>query len=396
MSFRIRRGTEAQRAASPAFDLGEPVWTIDKQKLYIGDGVTPGGVPLIRLGTGLAWADVNGIPYITATGGGGGGGGGGITAIVQDTNPQLGGNLSLNSNNIGGTGNISITGSLSTTGTANLAGGLGGNLNLNNYAVNGTGSINITGAITATTIRANTGLGANLPLNGFNITGTGNINTTGYITASGIVTGGNFSTSGTISATQGLGANLPLNGYNINGTGYIAMTGGVSINLTTDLQLRRVVDGINSYGYITTTLSRGTLVSPTAVQAGDELGGIAIRGNTNSSTSGVAGIISFVVDPTAVIAGGNYIKSQIVLSAATDSGQDPANALILTSNGVVTSNAFVASKYTQLAVYANDAARTTAIPTPAKGMMVLMSAGTSPAVTNKVVAYDGSNWVALH
>jgi hypothetical protein len=180
MSFRIRRGTEAQRAAAPAFDLGEPVWTTDKQKLYIGDGVTQGGIPLIRLGTGLAWADVNGIPYITATGGGGGGGGGGITAIVQDVTPNLGGNLTLNSFNIQGTGNISITGSLSTTGTANLAGGLGGNLSLNSYNIVGTGNIAING-----TASFSTGLGGTLRLNSHDIIGTGNININGSIDSVG-------------------------------------------------------------------------------------------------------------------------------------------------------------------------------------------------------------------
>jgi len=29
-------------------------------------------------------------------------------------------------------------------------------------------------------------------------------------------------------------------------------------------------------------------------------------------------------------------------------------------------------------------------------MMVFMSTGTSPAVTNKVVVYDSTAWVALH
>jgi len=38
----------------------------------------------------------------------GGGGGGGISAVVDDTSPQLGGSLDLNSQNITGTGNISI------------------------------------------------------------------------------------------------------------------------------------------------------------------------------------------------------------------------------------------------------------------------------------------------
>jgi hypothetical protein len=49
----------------------------------------------------------------------------------------------------------------------------------------------------------------------------------------------------------------------------------------------------------------------------------------------------------------------------------------------------------QLASYASDAARSTAIPTPAAGMMVFMAAGTSPAVTNKAVIYNGTAWALL-
>ena len=48
----------------------------------------------------------------------GGGGGGGITDIVQDTSPQLGGNLDLNSKDINGTGNITYTGNFKATGIA--------------------------------------------------------------------------------------------------------------------------------------------------------------------------------------------------------------------------------------------------------------------------------------
>lgn len=43
------------------------------------------------------------------------GGGGGITDIVQDTTPQLGGNLDLNSSNVTGTGGIDITGNIITS-----------------------------------------------------------------------------------------------------------------------------------------------------------------------------------------------------------------------------------------------------------------------------------------
>ena len=148
--------------------------------------------------------------------------------------------------------------------------------------------------------------------------------------------------------------------------------------------------------FISLVMGRGTLSSPAAVQAGDELGGVIVNAYSNTTTTALAGTFGFLVDPTAVIAGGSFIKSKAIISASTDSGAAEADALILNSAGVVTANAFVASKYTQLAVYANDAARTSAIAAPVKGMMVFMTSGTSPAVTNKAVVYDGTSWVALH
>jgi hypothetical protein len=290
MSLRIRRGTEAQRQGQ-IFDLGEPIWTTDTKQLFVGDGITAGGANILAnsAGVGLRWNSATQAFDVTGGGGGGGGGGGsGITAIIQDTAPTLGGNLSLGGHNISGTGNISITGSLSTSGTVDFAGGLGSNLNLNSH----------------------------------NITGTGNINITG-----------------TISASQGLGANLPLNGHTISGSGNIGITGGLTLNLTADMLTRQALDGVNSTGYLTTVASRGTLTAPTAIQAGDELGGLLFRAYTNTLKSGIAGIISVVIDPTAVVNGGNFVKSTIIISAATDVGLNPANAIIIDSAGVITSNA---------------------------------------------------------
>jgi hypothetical protein len=169
----------------------------------------------------------------------------------------------------------------------------------------------------------------------------------------------------------------------------------LTLNLDGNLKINQTISPSGS-GYITTTQSRGTQATPAAVQAGDELGGLLFRAYTDSSTTGIAGIIGVGVDPTAVIAGGDFIKSQIVISASSDTNNDPADALIINSAGVSTSNAFSASKYFQLPTYANDAARSSAIPVPAQGMMVFMQSGTSPSVTNKTVVYDGSAWVALH
>jgi hypothetical protein len=142
--------------------MGEIVWTTDGQQLWVGDGLTQGGSPVVGAnvaGFGLAYdpttrrlevaglsADniANGVNnkffatelaqdaaaslFVTGThtnisfvyddnlgkinatvtldGTG-------ISDIIADTSPQLGGDLDLNSSDITGTGNIDITGSVS-------------------------------------------------------------------------------------------------------------------------------------------------------------------------------------------------------------------------------------------------------------------------------------------
>lgn len=84
MSLKLRRGTDAQRVViTPA--EGELIYTTDTKKLYVGDGSTSGGVAVDTSGSG-------------------------ITDLVQDTTPQLGGDLDVNSHQItsSSNGNISI------------------------------------------------------------------------------------------------------------------------------------------------------------------------------------------------------------------------------------------------------------------------------------------------
>ena len=179
MSLRIRRGTDAQRQQITP-DEGEIIFTTDTQKMYIGDGITQGGINIGQTlaGTGLVFDAIS--QTLQATGSGSGGSG--LTSVSADLNPALGGNLNLNSHNITGTGNISTSGTLSVN-------GLGADLVLNNYSITGTGNINTNGTLSVN------GLGKNLVLSGYNITGTGNVNITGAMSAT------------TISAGTGLGAN---------------------------------------------------------------------------------------------------------------------------------------------------------------------------------------------
>ena len=68
-------------------------------------------ITAINFSTNLTATASGGIATITASGGGGGG----ISSVAEDTTPQLGGDLDLNSNDITGTGNVNITGIITAT-----------------------------------------------------------------------------------------------------------------------------------------------------------------------------------------------------------------------------------------------------------------------------------------
>ena len=76
--------------------------------------------------TPIITVDSNGrITGIATVATSGAGGGGGISNIVEDTTPQLGGNLDLNSKSITGTGNIEITGYAGVSGVSTFSGAVG-------------------------------------------------------------------------------------------------------------------------------------------------------------------------------------------------------------------------------------------------------------------------------
>ena len=172
MALQIRRGTDLQRS-SQIFNSGELIYTTDQKHLWIGDGSTTGGtnVHASAAGAGLTWnsgtnkLDLNpstfnfttndlvegnnkkffttdlaqdaagamiaagvytGITfsYNSTTNTLTGTVASSSTAVINDTTPQLGGNLGLNGKNITGT-NLTINGAT-------------GNVSVNNLSVVGT------------------------------------------------------------------------------------------------------------------------------------------------------------------------------------------------------------------------------------------------------------------
>ena len=108
-------------------------------------------------------------------------GSGAIASLLEDTTPQLGGDLDLNGNDITGTGNINITGVVTAT------------------SFDGSIPFSVVSGVT-TEISGDTTpqLGGDLDLNGNDITGTGNINITGVVTATSANFSGNVSIGGTL------------------------------------------------------------------------------------------------------------------------------------------------------------------------------------------------------
>ena len=102
-----------------------------------------------------------------------------LTDISQDTNPQLGGNLVLNSNDITGTGNLNITGIATFSGNVTI----GGTLTYDDVT-----NIDSIGLVTA-----RSGIEFGVSGVGGTITSTGNVTFAGIVTASSFVKSGGTS-----------------------------------------------------------------------------------------------------------------------------------------------------------------------------------------------------------
>jgi hypothetical protein len=358
MSLRIRRGTEAQRTAL-TFDLGEVVYTTDTKKLYIGDGVTVGGTNVLAnmAGTGVTYNattqqldfSANGITtnniaegstnkYFTNQRAQDAFGSlltngvqtgltitydsvnhalnvavNDIASVSQDPAPSLGGNLTLNSRNIIGTGSLTIT-----TGNISTA----------------SGTVSASGNITSST---------------------GNI----------VATSGNVSASGTITATTGLGADLSLNSKNIIGAGDINITGTLLIKNSVQ-EITRFA-GLNATGVVGTTpqfniySSRGTVSAPTASQPGDHLVNMAFGGYKSGSYFSVVNFIT-LLDGSANMSNASPAGG---LGIAINDNAGGNSIFQFSYAGVLTAPVFRATSYTTTTM--------NAIPSPAAGMIIFNS-----------------------
>ena len=249
MALQIRRGSDVDRQGITP-KAGEPIFTTDTKRLYIGDGSTVGGI-IVDTNTGLV-------------------------EVADDATPQLGGNLDLNNNDIVGTGNINISGSLTASGTFDLKGsifaddstllvdGISATIPASNLT--GTATIDVTGNLTGNVTGAVTG----------DVKGSVFADDSTLIIDSnnGVVTANEFRSTGLmqINAANGMNVNKQntthsrIDLYSPAATGF--GTGFLALNNTHDNQFTND---------LTFTRTRGTPDSPTAAQANDKIGGFTAQ-----------------------------------------------------------------------------------------------------------------------
>jgi hypothetical protein len=364
MSLRIRRGTDNDRQ-TVTLDQGELVYATDTHKVFVGDGVTQGGLNILQTmaGTGLVYDHVTQTLQATAVTG--------ITSVSADATPSLGGTLSLNGHGINGTGTISTTGSIAATGSVQ-----GGSVTATTTIATGSLTIDSTSTIVST---------ANVPH-------------TSERTDNGIV-------FGTTSTPATLWMESSQNFAYLNG----------------------ITDGTNNSG-ITSRISRGTLASRTAVQPGDVVlylegqgfdgthyvnaGAIvlgvdpaqsvtsghvpSVAGFLTVSSSGTPNYLTFnstgvLTTPSLSVGDGSTSHPSIVFT--TDGGQDsgffhPGDGIVCVAVNA-TEKARFDSGGLRVNGFVKVAQVSGTLPSPAEAGMIVLDGTTFKG-------YNGTSWVALN
>jgi len=375
MALRLRRGTNAERTAITP-EAGELVYATDTKKVYVGDGTTTGG-------------------NIVS----------GQNDIVDDTSPQLGGDLDLNSNNITGTGNINITGTVTATGNINLGDGAGSDI----IAVGGTiqgaltpdsqlaynqgsntarwntgyfGSLDVLGHVDADSIKADLiGDDSTLAYNqttktftGVTFTGTTfNGTTASFSTVTATSFDGDLSGSvfGDDSTALVDGVNNQLTAEQLNVPVIAPTNAAEGISFETPDQPSRLILQRNSDSAIGDTTPVGRLIF--GYKVGDALP------VTITSVSVTNDQLAIIPQPGGTPDYNNYMKlyktGTVQISMAGEISNAPGDAKLEVGGAVL---------YEPMTTTVRDALTATA------GMVVFNTTDT------KLQVYDGSSWVNLH
>jgi len=370
MSLRIRRGTNAERAAR-VFDLAEPIWVTDKAQLWIGSGT--GSVDPIAsyAGTGLSYSynSTNGGRLSVNLG-----------ALTTDSLPQGGTNKYFSNQQA-----QDAFGELLANGEQT---GITFTYNPLTHALDA----NVSGDAFLLQIDAEPSLGGDLNLNSHDITGTGNINITGDLTLDGSIFGDIvFQTDSTFNIYESTEGGFPA---------IIMSTSRGTISAKVDTEPGDGIGGFKTFGFYNDEyLSCTGIVSlweddadltDTKPKSKIILGTGNNNGGENLATFDGSGVLTV---PT--ISVGNGTATDPSISFSTDSSVDtglfhPSDGIVCISTNAtervrVDSGGIRVVGFMKVGGYA-----TGSLPSPAEAGMIALDTD-----TNQFKGYNGSAWVVL-
>ena len=291
----IATATDGQTSFSFTYNTGFLDVYVNGVKLAPTEFTATNGSTVVLAHGAFAGDQVQFVSFNTTASGGGGGSG--ISEVVQDTTPQLGGNLDLNSKIINGSGNIDYTGNFKASGIATATTFVG--------ALTGNAS-SATILQTARTIGGVSFNGsANINLPGVNAAGnqdtSGNATTaTTAATATNVTVSANNSTNETVYPVFVDGATGAQGAETDTGLTYNPSTGNLTATKFTGDGSS--LTGISGSGGVTVQ-DEGSALSTTGTTLNFVGSGVVASGNGATKTITIAGGGS---NPGFSTAGGNF------------------------------------------------------------------------------------------
>ena len=405
MPLQIRRGTQAERdglvADNIALAVGEPLWTTDEGNLYVGDGVTPGGILVntaVETDLSAYVGNIGGIekdpigdpgitsPFITLDG----------STVTIDLDRQISTSITPKDNGIFSLGEddfrfrqlfvsdfgieigeatITSSGTFvqlpegSTVGGVEIGTG-GGVVEGESY------KINIVGDDDSTIVDSELSI----------VTASG-----GFF---GDLTGSIIGDDDTILVDA---TNLKLQTQNLemSDNQIISNNGFVSIGTDTDPQTLNIYSGNNSafidgYGitddsgespWVSLYISRGTVDLPETVESGDILSGILIFGHDGDDYSRSVTIAGRVDNNGTVTS--NSVPGEFLVIVRSSINAGDSEFLSFNSKGTLS------APVVKPGVFADAAARDLYIDSPTPGMMIYLEDDGSQSGSPKVPKFQG-------
>lgn len=413
MALQIRRGTEATRATT-LFKSGELIYTTDQKDLWVGDGVTNGGTQIapVKSVNGSTGTVVLTTDQVSA---------GSTNKYYSATQARIDAGAALTAGNAGNTGitfsynsgtnviNAVITnagGLSSVSGDTNPA--LGGNLSLNSRNITGTGNINITGTVTATSFTGPINTDAITPVTSTILYGKSEV----PLTVRGIPSAGSSvcidinTFKGTVLSPTNTVANDQVGSFRTAGyyNGNFKPASTLTTVWTSDVDL--TTNNPKSILYFSTGNNNAVQSSPSAsldgngtftariIQAPSYATGSYPAGGTITPLAGV--VITgtggqFSCTSTVLSVGGTVTITGTLGGTGTISGYASGNTYyIIATNGSTTFTLSTASGGSAITTTAGTPTGLTYnVLLPAKGMIIFDS------TTNHFMGYNGTNWVAF-